>query len=181
VAVNLSTRDLRDRTVPAAVDRILRDAGFDPTLLTLEITESSVIGDLSTALTVLHALRDLGVRLSLDDFGIGYSSLTYLQRLPVDEVKIDRSFVTPMNSSPRAAAITRAVIDLGHSLGLTVVAEGVEDEQSKRALAAMGCDTVQGYLLSRPLSPSQLTTWLHHPPQPRDATETGRRTDLWVV
>jgi EAL domain-containing protein (putative c-di-GMP-specific phosphodiesterase class I) len=120
------------------------------------------MGDFTTALAVLEALRDLGVNLSLDDFGTGYSPLTYLQRLPVNEVKIDKSFVTAMNTSTSATAIIRAVIDLAHTLDLTVVAEGVEDEESRRTLTLLGCDTMQGYLLSHPLTPGELSHWLDH-------------------
>jgi len=179
VAVNLSTRDLRDRQMPDAVSTLLAETGVDPALVTLEITESSVIGDFTTALTVLQSLRDLGVHLSLDDFGIGYSPLTYLQRLPVDEVKIDKSFVMPMMTSPSAAAITRAVVGLGHSLDLRVVAEGVEDEASLRALTVMGCDTIQGFLISRPLAPAQLGDWLDDlPRRPGRQPDSGGRAGL---
>jgi diguanylate cyclase (GGDEF)-like protein len=163
VAVNLSTRDLRDRLMPDVVARLVAEADVDPALLTLEITESSVIGDVDTALAALQALRDQRVHLSLDDFGIGYSSLTYLHRLPVDEVKIDKAFVMPMTTSSSAAAITRAVVGLGHSLDLTVVAEGVEDEATVAELRRIGCDVVQGYLLSRPLPPDRLAAWLDVP------------------
>jgi EAL domain-containing protein (putative c-di-GMP-specific phosphodiesterase class I) len=143
---------------------LLAATGLDPALLTLEITESSIIGDFATALTALQQLRDLGVHLSLDDFGVGYSSLTYLHRLPVDEVKIDKSFVMPMAHSPAAQAITRSVVGLGHSLGLTVVAEGIETTSPRAPrCCTMGCDTMQGYLLSRPLSGDQLTCWLADP------------------
>ena len=162
IAVNLSTRDLRDRSMHATVAQLLTETGVDPTLLTLEITESSVMGDFTTALAVLEALHDLGVNLSLDDFGTGYSPLTYLQRLPVNEVKIDKSFVTAMNTSTSATAIIRAVIDLAHTLDLTVVAEGVEDEEARRTLTRLGCDTMQGYLLSHPLTPGELSHWLDH-------------------
>ena len=164
VAVNLSARGLLDPGLPATVARVLAETGVAPSLLTLEITESSVMEDFDTALEALNALRELGVRLSVDDFGTGYSSLAYLQRLPVHEVKIDKSFVIPMSVSPSAIAIVRAVIDLAHTLGLTVVAEGVEDELSRQALALMGCDIMQGYLLSRPLSVDQLRDWLRTQP-----------------
>ena len=160
VAVNLSARGLLDPGLHAMVVRVLAETGVPPELLTLEITESSVMEDFDTALRVLQALRELGVRLSVDDFGTGYSSLAYLQRLPVHEVKIDKSFVIPMSVSVSATAIVRAVIDLAHTLDLTVVAEGVEDEVSRQALAVMGCDIMQGYLLSRPLTIAQLDEWL---------------------
>ena len=164
VAVNLSARGLLDPGLHAMVVRVLAETGVPPALLTLEITESSVMGDFDTALSVLRALRELGVRLSVDDFGTGYSSLAYLQRLPVHEVKIDKSFVIPMSVSASATAIVRAVIDLAHTLDLTVVAEGVEDEVSRHALTVMGCETMQGYLLSRPLTLAQLHQWLRTQP-----------------
>jgi len=151
VAVNLSARGLLDPDLCDVVADELTDSGVPPSLLTLEITESSVMNDFDTALAALQQLHDLGVRLSVDDFGTGYSSLAYLQRLPVHEVKIDKSFVIPMSVSPSAAAIVRAIVDLAHNLGLSVVAEGVEDERSRQALTMMGCDSMQGYLLSRPL------------------------------
>jgi EAL domain-containing protein (putative c-di-GMP-specific phosphodiesterase class I) len=115
----------------------------------------------------LHELRALGLRLSVDDFGTGYSSLAYLMQLPVHEVKIDKSFVIAMTRSPDAAAIVRAIIDLSHTLRLTVVAEGVEDERSLAALTQMNCDTAQGYLLSRPISPQCLASWPYPVPHPR--------------
>jgi len=164
VAVNLSARGLLDPSLLATVTRVLAETGVSPPLLTLEITESSVMEDFDTAVAVLRSLRELGVRLSVDDFGTGYSSLSYLQRLPVHEVKIDKSFVIPMSVSSSATAIVRAVIDLAHTLDLTVVAEGVEDELSRRALSVMGCDIMQGYLLSRPLDSEGLQHWLRTQP-----------------
>jgi len=161
VAVNLSARGLLDPGLAEVVADQLAATGVPPELLTLEITESSVMSDFDTAFAALQQLHGLGVRLSVDDFGTGYSSLAYLQRLPVHEVKIDKSFVMPMSVSTPAAAIVRAIVDLAHNLGLSVVAEGVEDDRSRHALRAMGCDTMQGYLLSRPLPPEQLTAWLH--------------------
>ncbi len=159
VAVNLSPRGLLEPALLTTVANELAANGVPPELLTLEITESCVMSDPAAALVVLTQLQQLGVRLSLDDFGTGYSSLVYLQRLPVNEVKIDKSFVMAMNAAPDAAAIVRAVVDLAHTLDLTVVAEGVEDESSRAALTAMGCDTIQGYLLSRPLPADRLPQW----------------------
>jgi diguanylate cyclase (GGDEF)-like protein len=160
VAVNLSARGLTDPGLLALVTKLLGETGVPAGLLTIEITESSVIADFPSALAALRGLHESGVRLSVDDFGTGYSSLAYLQRLPVQEVKIDKSFVIPMSHDPAADAIVRAIVDLAHILGLSVVAEGVEDEPTRRALAAMGCDDIQGYLLSRPLSPEQLADWM---------------------
>ncbi len=182
VAVNLSARGLLDPDLCAVVAAELTDSDVPPPLLTLEITESSVMNDFDTALAALQQLHDLGVRLSVDDFGTGYSSLAYLQRLPVHEVKIDKSFVIPMSVSPSAAAIVRAIIDLAHNLGLSVVAEGVEDERSRSALTMMGCDSMQGYLLSRPLPAAQLVRWLAtEAEQPAPVSRPERAPHLRVV
>ncbi len=159
MAVNLSARGLLEQGLPTYVSEVLAQAGLPAEMLTLEITESSVMGDFEAALAALEHLHALGVRLSVDDFGTGYSSLAYLQRLPVDEVKIDKSFIIPMSVSPNAAAIVRAIVDLAHTMNLTVVAEGVEDERSRHALVSMGCDTMQGFLLSRPLRPEDVAPW----------------------
>jgi len=159
VAVNLSARSLLDAALPGSVRRLLDDTGLAPHLLVLEITETGVMRDFPSALRALQGLRTLGVRLSVDDFGTGYSSLAYLLRLPVQEVKIDKSFVIAMNSSAGAAAIVRAIINLGHTLGLAIVAEGVEDRAALDSLAQMSCDTVQGHFISRPMSPPQLDAW----------------------
>jgi EAL domain-containing protein (putative c-di-GMP-specific phosphodiesterase class I) len=131
-----------------------------PARLTLEVTESAVMADPARATAVLHQLRDLGVRLSVDDFGTGYSSLSYLKRLPVQEVKIDRSFVTGLAAQSEDVAIVRAIVDLGRHLGLEVVAEGVEDQETWDLLASMGCDLVQGWHLGRPMPVGELLPWL---------------------
>jgi diguanylate cyclase (GGDEF)-like protein len=160
VAVNLSARTLLDLDLADDVRAILADHGVPPWLLTLEITEGSVMSDPERTLRLLVALRDMGVRLSVDDFGTGYSSLSYLKRLPVHEVKIDRSFVTDMTKNPEDASIVRSIVDLGTNLSLDVVAEGVEDHATWTALAAMGCTYVQGYHLSRPLPIEDFRPWL---------------------
>ena len=118
------------------------------------------MADPARSIALLHELRDLGVRLSVDDFGTGYSSLSYLKRLPVHEVKIDRSFVTGLRAEGEDIAIVRAIVDLGRHLGLEVVAEGVEDQATWDLLAAMGCDVVQGWHLARPMPTDQLPSWL---------------------
>ena len=159
VAVNLSARGLLEAGLTSMVTELLRVTGVPARLLTLEITESSVMTDLDTARRALAQLHRSGVRLSVDDFGTGYSSLSYLQQLPVHEVKVDKCFVMPMTHDPKAATIVRAIVELAHNLGLTVVAEGVEDDLAQRALVTMGCDTIQGYLLSRPLGPEALVQW----------------------
>jgi EAL domain-containing protein (putative c-di-GMP-specific phosphodiesterase class I) len=142
------------------VSLLLRGHDVPPAQLTLEVTESSVMADPARATALLHELRGLGVRLSVDDFGTGYSSLSYLKRLPVDEVKIDRSFVTGLHDRSGDAAIVRAIVDLGRHLGLEVVAEGVEDQETWDLLAEMGCHIVQGWHLGKPMTPGALVPWL---------------------
>jgi EAL domain-containing protein (putative c-di-GMP-specific phosphodiesterase class I) len=160
MAVNLSPRRLLEPDLPTVVGELLAGTGVAPHRLTLEITESSLMTDPDAAQRALLELRDIGVRLSVDDFGTGYSALAYLQRLPLDEVKIDKSFVIPMMTDPSARAIVRAIVELAHTLDLEVVAEGVEHEAGREALRSMGCDIMQGYLISRPLQPQQVLPWL---------------------
>jgi diguanylate cyclase (GGDEF)-like protein len=151
VAVNLSTRCLLDAGLPEMVQRLLAQYRVPAELLRLEVTESAVMGDAARCMEVLQRLHDLGVKLSIDDFGTGYSSMAYLRRLPVDELKIDRSFVLGMTTAPQDAVLVRTAIDLGHNLGLTVVAEGVEGAEHVQALRALGCDIAQGYHYARPM------------------------------
>ena len=159
VAVNLSTRSLLDVDLVTQVGTLLRRHGVPADRLTLEVTESSVMADPVRAVALLHQLRDLGVRLSVDDFGTGYSSLSYLKRLPVHEVKIDRSFVTGLADGGEDLAIVRAIIDLGRHLGLDVVAEGVEDQATWDLLTSLGCDLVQGWHLAAAMPPGELPAW----------------------
>ncbi len=160
VAVNLSPRALLDANLVPVVTEALTRHDVPASLLTLEITESSVISDPEAALHALHTLRHLGVRLSVDDFGTGYSSLSYLKRLPVQEVKIDRSFVRDLVHDPDDEVIVRAVTELGRSLHLDVVAEGVEDLATWRRLRQFGPIAVQGFYLSRPMPPAHFVSWL---------------------
>jgi diguanylate cyclase (GGDEF)-like protein len=160
IAVNLSTRSLHDADLVHEVGRLLRRHDIPASRLTLEVTESSVMADPARATALLHKLRDLGVRLSVDDFGTGYSSLSYLKRLPVQEVKIDRSFVAGLHDLGGDIAIVRAIVDLGRHLGLEVVAEGVEDQEAWDQLATMGCDLVQGWHLGRPMPVGEFVPWL---------------------
>jgi diguanylate cyclase (GGDEF)-like protein len=160
VAVNLSARCLHDSTLPARVADLLLDRDVPAALLRLEVTESAVMVDMTRALAVLNALHELGVLLSIDDFGTGYSSMAYLKRLPVDELKIDRSFVIGMTGDHDDATIVRSAVDLGHNLGLTVVAEGVETARHVDALLDLGCDIAQGYHYAHPVPPAELTSWL---------------------
>jgi EAL domain-containing protein (putative c-di-GMP-specific phosphodiesterase class I) len=167
VAVNLSARSLQDADLVDEVERLLRRHDVPADRLTLEVTESSVMADPPRAVALLHQLRDLGVRLSVDDFGTGYSSLSYLKRLPVHEVKIDRSFITGLRDKGEDLVIVRAIIDLGHHLGLEVVAEGVEDQASWDLLTSMGCDRVQGWHLARAMPTAELLPWLGTRENPR--------------
>jgi diguanylate cyclase (GGDEF)-like protein len=159
VAVNVSPRSLVDGDLPAVVRETLATWGVAPHLLRLEVTETTLVEDPDRALAVLQALHDLGVGLSLDDFGTGYSSLSYLKHLPVDELKIDRSFVAGLVTLPEDAVLVRATVELGHNLGMTVVAEGVEDEATAQALRELRCDVAQGYHYARPLPPAAFAEW----------------------
>jgi predicted signal transduction protein with EAL and GGDEF domain len=149
VAVNLSARQLSDLTLPDTVADVLSRHGLAPERLQLEVTESRLMSDPERSTAILNRLQALGVSLSIDDFGTGYSSLAYLQRLCVDELKIDKSFILQLHETGNAT-IVRSTIELGHNLGLRVVAEGVEDRRSAEALADMGCDMLQGYFIGRP-------------------------------
>ncbi len=160
VSVNLSPRSLMDPDLVPDVAALLALHHVPAELLILEITEHGVISELADTMTVLNDLRALGVQLSVDDFGTGYSSLSYLSRLPVNEVKIDRSFVAEMDSDSQAVAIVQSVVDLGQNLGLRVVAEGVETHRSWDLLAAMGCDLAQGFLMARPMPIEDISGWL---------------------
>ena len=165
VAVNLSVRNLLDRNLPREIERLLFDYHLPAEALQLEITESMLMSDPDRARAVVMRLSDLGVRISVDDFGTGYSSLANLRALPLDELKIDRSFVSPMLREESDLIIVRSTINLGHDLGLRVIAEGVEDEPTLVRLAGLGCDLAQGYHVSRPLAPDAFTDWMQRPPQ----------------
>jgi EAL domain-containing protein (putative c-di-GMP-specific phosphodiesterase class I) len=160
VAVNVSTRCLLDPGLPDRVAERLAARQLPAGSLVLEVTESAVMADPARALDVLGRLHALGIGLALDDFGTGYSSMAYLKTLPVDELKVDRSFVGQMATSPSDAMIVRSTIELGHNLGLRVVAEGVETQETWEQLLALGCDVAQGYLLGRPMAAADLARWL---------------------
>jgi diguanylate cyclase (GGDEF)-like protein/PAS domain S-box-containing protein len=151
VSVNLSARQLASPDLERDVGRLLEDAGFEPGLLQLEVTESVLLEDLERAEVTLRALKRLGVGVAIDDFGTGYSSLAYLHRLPVDTIKIDRSFIAELPESSGSARIVEAVVGMARGLGLRVVAEGVERPEQLRAVREAGCDAAQGFLLSRPV------------------------------
>jgi len=171
VAVNLSTRNLLDVHLPDTVRELLTRWEVPARLLELEITESTILADPVRAMQILSRLHEMGIQLAIDDFGTGYSSLAYLKRLPVDELKIDKSFILGMEESENDAVIVRSTIDLGRNLGLRVVAEGVESAKAWNRLASIGCDVAQGYYLSRPAPADQLTEWLIE----RAATKSQRR------
>jgi diguanylate cyclase len=149
-----------DLRLPNDLARLLTSWRLPAGSLELEITESTIMADHRRAQTILSRLSKMGVRLSIDDFGTGYSSLAYLQELPVDAIKIDKSFVMSMESDAGNATIVQSTVDLGHNLGLEVVAEGVESAEIYNTLAELGCDYAQGYFLSKPLEPAKTTIWL---------------------
>ncbi len=160
VAVNLSVRNLLDRDLPKEIERLLGVYGLPPEALQLEITESMIMSDPERALATVSRLSALGVRLSVDDFGTGYSSLANLRKMPIDELKIDRSFVSPMLRNESDLIIVRSTINLGHDLGLNVIAEGVEDSSTLEQLAQLGCDLAQGYHVSKPMPADVFNDWL---------------------
>jgi diguanylate cyclase (GGDEF)-like protein/PAS domain S-box-containing protein len=158
VSVNVSPRTIEDHSLEEMVSRALATSKVDPKRLTLEITEGVAMA--AAAGKALHRLSEMGIRLSLDDFGTGYSSLLYLMRLPVDEIKIDRSFVAGLASDPDSGAIVRSAVGLGHNLGLRVIAEGLQDRESETILVEAGCDCAQGFLTGRPMPEAETTTLL---------------------
>jgi diguanylate cyclase (GGDEF)-like protein len=162
VAVNVSTRSLLDPGFPDTVAQALSAAGVPGDMLCIEITENTVMADPDRAIDVLRRVRALGVSTAIDDFGTGYSSMAYLKILPVDEIKVDRSFVRDMASDHSNYVLVESTVDLGHNLGLVVVAEGVEDDSTVQALHDLGCDIAQGYHFARPLDPEAFTEFLSH-------------------
>jgi diguanylate cyclase (GGDEF)-like protein len=160
LAVNISARHLMSRDFVREIEELLQTSGIAPQCLKLEITETTIMADPYHAEDVVRALSALGVKVAIDDFGTGYSSLAYLKRLSVDELKIDRSFVSDMRESESSAVIVRSMVQLAHNLGLRVVAEGVEDGETMRALGDLGCDMAQGYFVSRPLAAGRVVPWL---------------------
>ena len=171
VSVNLSVRSLLDLHLPGSVESLLAEFDVHPSRLTLEITESSIMADPIRAADIVDQLSELGVGLAIDDFGTGYSSLSYLKRLPVTEIKIDKSFVMAMTTEDNDAVIVRSTVDLGQNLGLKVVAEGVESHEMWLQLQALGCDVAQGYHISKPLPPSEFRTWLDAWERPIDKAD----------
>lgn len=160
VSVNLSARQFKQKDLCTMVACVLAETGLVPQCLTLEITESGIMDDAEGTIATLQQLKALGVNLSIDDFGTGYSSLYYLKRFPLDTLKIARSFLQDVTTDPNAAAITTAIIAMAHSLGLTIIAEGMETWEQFAFLSAQQCDALQGYLFSHPVSAETLTTLL---------------------
>jgi EAL domain-containing protein (putative c-di-GMP-specific phosphodiesterase class I) len=150
VAVNVSGRQFVDEGLPGFVASVINAAGLDPGLVTLEITESVIVTSEAATQRALDGLKDIGIRLAIDDFGTGYSSLAYLRRLPIDVLKVDRSFVSGLGGGGNDAAIVSAMVELARSLRLAVVAEGVETQAELDMVKRAGCDEAQGYLLGRP-------------------------------
>jgi len=160
IAVNLSVRQLDEPGLPALIARTLAESGLPAECLELEITESAIMGDVAQTIRRLNGIKALGVRVAVDDFGTGYSSLAYLQRLPIDTLKIDRSFVSGCNREESAMTIPHAIIFLGKGLNLHLVAEGVETLAEMQLLATCGCDEFQGYLIASPLDPAALAEFI---------------------
>jgi EAL domain-containing protein (putative c-di-GMP-specific phosphodiesterase class I) len=178
VAVNISGRLVREPGIGSAIARELHRSGIDPHRLILEITESLLMEDRSYAVQTLCQLRALGCRLSVDDFGTGYSSLSRLNKLPIDEVKIDQSFVSQLDRGDAGRTIVTASVAMAHGLGLRVVAEGVETERQLTVLRSVGCDDGQGYLFGRPDSPEHITALLvEHRRPPAPVTSLPRQAD----
>jgi len=159
LSVNLSTRDMLDVDLPARLEQILQRHDAPAESFCLEITESAIMDEPQRALATLNTLSQRGFALSIDDFGTGYSSLAYLKRLPVDELKIDKSFVMNMQEDEDDAKIVRSTIDLAHNLGLTVVAEGVENGRILEQLRDLACDEAQGYHMAKPMAADAFAHW----------------------
>ncbi len=161
VAVNLSAMNLQEIDLPDRIDAMLKEYGVPPSHLELEITESAIMTNPTRSFKVLESLHRIGIKLSIDDFGTGYSSLAYLKKLPVQIIKIDRSFIVNIHEDERNAKIVGSIVDLAHNLGLHVIAEGVEKAEIMDRLASIGCNTIQGYLISPPQSADELHVWLN--------------------
>jgi diguanylate cyclase (GGDEF)-like protein len=160
VAVNISGRHLLSKTLPEHIRAVCDQTNIDPHRLTIEITETVLLTDLAVASAELDAVRALGIKVAIDDFGTGYTSLAHLQLLPIDTIKIDRSFILQLHER-RGESLVRMVTDLGHSMGVTIIAEGVETPEELFALQALGADQIQGYLFSKPLPSADLHGWVH--------------------
>jgi diguanylate cyclase (GGDEF)-like protein len=171
IAVNLSALDLFDAELPRLIQTLLQEARMSPSRLVLEITESAVMRDPAYALRTLSDLKSLGITLAIDDYGTGYSSLAHLKRLPVDELKIDKSFVLNLGAAATDdIVIVRSTIELGHNMGLRVIAEGVENAEAWEILQKLGCDMAQGFFVSPPLPPEEFASWIRNVQSPATGT-----------
>ena len=175
LSINISARNLQDPQFSQQIDNIAKETQTPLNKVIMEITETAIMKDPDYALKVMNDLNKLGIRLSIDDFGTGYSSLSYLKKLPVDEIKIDRSFVMEMAKNNDDQVIVHTTLTMGHNLSLDVVAEGIEDASTMEKLKQMGCDLAQGYHIARPMPASDFFTWLaqHHGNQNRHITKKG--------
>jgi len=178
LSVNFSARQFQQPTFIADVAHILKETNLDPRWLELELTESSIMKDPEEAIEKLHELKLMGISVAIDDFGTGYSSLNYLKRFPIDTLKIDKTFVSDVCKDPHDTAIVRAIINLGHALDLTVVAEGVETKEQLQYLTALECDVVQGFLFSKALSAKAFEELLI---EQRQVDQSSRSTHLELV
>jgi EAL domain-containing protein (putative c-di-GMP-specific phosphodiesterase class I) len=177
ISVNLSPVQVRDRAFVDVVSAVLRESGFEPSRLMFEMTEGVLIDNPDEMTARLQELRALGVRLALDDFGSGYSSLSYLQTLPFDKLKVDRSFVMALNQSANGGVIIQAIVALGRALGMGVVIEGVETEEQRVLLRLAGCSEMQGYLFAKPTPRDEIDRLLAH----ANSTPAAARTPLRAV
>ncbi len=173
VAINLTPRDLLDVHLVDDLAGIIDAVAVDPSLLAVEITEDAMVVDFDTSIHVLAQLRELGLKLAIDDFGTGYSSLQHLHRLPVDTLKIDRSFISRLTTNDSAHKIVRASINLATDLRLGTIAEGIEDDETLRAIAQLGCDEMQGYLVCRPVPATDFVRWARSWQPEQFAARTG--------
>ncbi len=172
MSVNLSPADFKRHDVVDMITGILDDTGFDPQSLELEITEGMVMSGVEAVIETLHKLRAIGVELAIDDFGTGFSSMNYLKQFPVHRLKIDQSFMRGIENNVEDRSITKAIIKLGHSLGLKVIAEGVETEEQMEFLRIRHCQEAQGYLISRPIEAEELAEFIRrYSPEVRTAEE----------
>ncbi|HAI30391.1 MAG TPA: GGDEF domain-containing protein, partial [Thalassospira sp.] len=163
IAVNLSPRQLIEGHITETISRILAETATPAARIVLEVTETAMMQEIKKAATILDELRHLGLKIAVDDFGTGYSSLAYLKRLPINSIKIDRSFVRDVTIDTDDAAITRTIIAMGHNLGLKVIAEGVETQEQMNFLRECNCDEVQGFLIATPLPPEEIVQYIRRP------------------
>ena len=174
MCVNVSSRQFLDAGLAGTIEEILAATGLEARCLKLEVTESAFIGDVDAARATVQRLQHIGIEWSLDDFGTGYSSLSHLHRLQLDTVKVDRSFVLRMGEGNEGLEMVRAIVALGHNLGMNVVGEGVETEAQLTALRALGCEFCQGFLFSRPVDAQDATRLIASQPMLASVVRTGR-------